>query len=132
MLDAEGGDRTDGHHRNRKSDAETEHQRGAKCELLELQAQQQDGDRGRAGDKPASKAEYDDLTRRHLLIGEAPANVISVRALMSVREFFRANGKARSLRVFMLVEFDFESGGALSVDYSQPGEERMGFRNVRG
>ena len=56
----------DGDHCDRQAEAEGRHRRHAQRELPELEADQQDRDRGRAGDQPTRDAKERDLARRHL------------------------------------------------------------------
>ena len=52
--------------------------------MLQLQADQQNGDGRRAGDKPASQAKHRDLSCRHVLSVKAPVDILRVRALVGV------------------------------------------------
>ena len=52
--------------------------------MLQLQADQQNGDGGRAGDKPAGQAKHDDLSCGDVLSAKAPVDILRVRALVGI------------------------------------------------
>src|SRR5689334_1779338 len=84
MAQAECCEHAGRHHRDRKTDAEADDQREAEAELLELQAEQQHGDRGRAGDQAAGETEQHDLPGGDIAAGKALADVGGMRAGMGI------------------------------------------------
>lgn len=52
--------------------------------MLELQADEKNGDGCRAGDEPAGQAKHHDLSGGDVLAAEAPVNILRVGALVSV------------------------------------------------
>lgn len=67
--------------------------------MLQLQADQQNGNGRRAGDKPAGQAKHHDLSGGDVLAAEAPVNILRVRALVGVLPLFF------NQRVFVVVMF---------------------------
>ena len=67
--------------------------------MLQLQADQQNGNGRRAGDKPAGEAKHHDLSGGDVLAAEAPVNILRVRALVGVLPLFF------NQRVFVVVMF---------------------------
>ena len=57
--------------------------------MLQLQANQQNGDGRRAGDQPAGQAKQHDLPGGHLAAIEAPVNLLSMGPLMRILPLFR-------------------------------------------
>src|SRR5579863_5454068 len=84
VPDAERGQGTGSHHGQGKTDTKAQHQRGAECEFLQLQTQEQHGDGSRAGNEAARESKHHDLPGGHLAVGKAPADVVGVRELMRV------------------------------------------------
>ena len=56
--------------------------------MLQLQADQQNGNGRRAGDKPAGEAKHHDLSGGDVLTAEAAVNILRVSALVSVLPLF--------------------------------------------
>ena len=85
-MHAPGGGDADGHHGDRQSQAEGSHRRGPERELAELEADQQHGDRGRAGDQAAGDAEERDLARGDVAaVGrELAGDLLGVLALVGI------------------------------------------------
>ena len=67
--------------------------------MLQLQADQQNGNGRRAGDKPAGEAKHHDLSGGDVLAAEAPVNILRMRALVGVLPLFF------NQRVFVVVMF---------------------------
>ena len=67
--------------------------------MLQLQADQQNGNGRRAGDKPAGQAKHHDLSGGDVLAAEAPVNILRMRALVGVLPLFF------NQRVFVVVMF---------------------------
>ena len=67
--------------------------------MLQLQADQQNGNGRRAGDKPAGQAKHYDLSGGDVLAAEAPVNILRMRALVGVLPLFF------NQRVFVVVMF---------------------------
>jgi hypothetical protein len=112
VLHAESRERTRSHHGERQPDAEAQNESRAQRHTLQLQTQQQHGDRRGTGDQPASEPEQHDLTGRDVAVAEAPANVVRVCQLVRILVAGRRqieSGEARD-RVMMRVldELDVE------------------------
>ena len=76
-----------GAHRNhceRKTDAETNHQGNSKTDLLELKADEQNGERGGAWQKTTGQAEQYDLSGGRSPIGKAARDVSRMRSLVRI------------------------------------------------
>ena len=84
MAHAQRGDRPGGHQGQGQADAEADDQRGAERDLLQLEAQQQNGDGRRAGDQPAGQAEQQDLSGGDVPAGEAALDIAGMRPFMCV------------------------------------------------
>ena len=67
--------------------------------MLQLQADQQNGNGRRAGDKPAGEAKHYDLSGGDVLAAEAPVNILRMRALVGVLPL------CFNQRVFVVVMF---------------------------
>ena len=65
---------------------EEQDQHATQRELLQLQADQQDGDRRGTWNQAAGQSEHDDLAGGHGPVGEAPLDVLGMGTLMRVRE----------------------------------------------
>src|SRR3546814_5524360 len=60
------------------------HQDGTQGDFFHLQAEQQHGDRCRAGNQSASQTEQDDLAGGDIAIAEAFTDVVGMRSLMGI------------------------------------------------
>lgn len=67
--------------------------------MLQLQADQQNGNGRRAGDKPAGQAKHYDLSGGDVLAAEAPVNILRMRALVGILPL------CFNQRVFVVVMF---------------------------
>lgn len=110
VLDAKRCNGSNGHHRDRQPDAKAKHKGGAQRELFELEANQQNSDRSGAGDKPAGKSEHYDLARSHMLVGEAPSNILGMCTFVRIRELLGVDMEACRLCMFVFAELQVEAG----------------------
>ena len=94
MLDSKCCDNTRSDHRDRQSDAETEHEGSPERKTFELQAKQQHRDGGRTGNQSACKTKADDLPGRDVTAGEPALDVVGVRTLVRILKSRLRNGKA--------------------------------------
>ena len=101
VADTPRGNGAHGDHRQSQTEAESTDESEAEDELFHLQADEQHGECGRAGEQAARQAEDDDLRRGDLPIHEALLNVQCVSGFVGVL-VIRAR-RQRSVRMAMVV-----------------------------
>ena len=84
MIDTERCYGANRHHRNGKANAETKYQRSAERKFLELQTKQQHGDGCWTGNETPGQTEHDNLSGRHMLIGEAAVDIVRMSAFVRI------------------------------------------------
>ena len=119
-MDAPCGQCSGGDHREGKPEAETNYQGEAQHKFLQLEADQQHGQRRRAGHQSAGKAEKYDLTGAHRAIGK-PLRDIG-RMCLFVGILVLAAGQIHpAVRVMMvgLAKLEIKAVGVVVVRYRQ-------------
>ena len=107
VANAEGGDGSGKDHGGGEAEAETNHQGEAEGEFFQLQADEQNRERGRAGHEAAGEAEEDDLRGGDGTVGKAAFDVGGVGAFVGVLKFGVGGGGVVVWVVVRMVMFVF-------------------------